>query len=157
MSSVKKEKNFEIFEMSKTDIGQVFSIEKENFNFPWSQNIFNDCIDNGYICKIICNDEKIVGYSISSAFSLEFHIMNISIMKQFQNHGLARMMIQDSYINALKNNCNVIFLECRPSNKIAIHLYESEGFSEVGIRKDYYPSQNGKEDGIIFAKQIFNK
>ena len=37
MSSVKKEKNFEIFEMSKTDIGQVFSIEKENFNFPWSQ------------------------------------------------------------------------------------------------------------------------
>jgi len=83
--------------------------------------------------------------------------MNISIMKQFQNHGLARMMIQDSYINALKNNCNVIFLECRPSNKIAIHLYESEGFSEVGLRKDYYPSQNGKEDGIIFAKQIFNK
>ena len=45
MSSVKKEKNFEIFEMSKTDIGQVFSIEKENFNFPWSQSIFNDCID----------------------------------------------------------------------------------------------------------------
>ena len=40
MSSVKKEKNFEIFEMSKTDIGQVFSIEKENFNFPWSQRIF---------------------------------------------------------------------------------------------------------------------
>ena len=157
MSSVKKEKNFEIFAMSKADIGQVFNIEKENFNFPWSQNIFNDCIDNGYICKIICNDGKVVGYSISSAFSLEFHIMNISIMKQFQNHGLARMMIQDSYINALKNNCNVIFLECRPSNKIARHLYESEGFSEVGIRKDYYPSQNGKEDGIIFAKQIFNK
>ena len=66
--------------------------------------------------------------------------MNISITKQFQNHGLARMMIQDSYINALKNNCNVS-LECRPSNKIAIHLHESEGFSEVGIRKDYYPSQ----------------
>ena len=60
MSSVKKEKILEIFEMSKNDIGQVFAIEKENFNFPWSQNIFNDCIDNGYICKIISNDEKIV-------------------------------------------------------------------------------------------------
>ncbi|GIR92689.1 MAG: hypothetical protein CM15mP93_08760 [Thiotrichaceae bacterium] len=44
--------------MSKTDIGQVFFIEKENFNFPWSKSFFNDCIDNGYICKVICNDEN---------------------------------------------------------------------------------------------------
>ena len=75
-------------------------------------------------------------------------------LRGVDSHGIRLL---PHYINALKNNCNVIFLECRPSNKIARHLYESEGFSEVGIRKDYYPSQNGKEDGIIFAKQIFNK
>ena len=72
-------------------------------------------------------------------------------------YNLNKELLLTIFSIALKNNCNVIFLECRPSNKIAIHLYESEGFSEVGLRKDYYPSQNGKEDGIIFAKQIFNK
>ena len=75
----------------------------------------------------------------------------------FNDKNIINYLSSSLIINALKNNCNVIFLECRPSNKIAIHLYESEGFSEVGLRKDYYPSQNGKEDGIIFAKQIFNK
>jgi len=45
-------------------------------------------------------------------------------------------------------------LEVRPSNIRAINCYSSAGFNEIGCRKDYYPAPNGKEDALLFAKQI---
>ena len=43
-----------------------------------------------------------------------------------------------------------IFLECRISNSKAIKLYEQLGFISQGIRKNYYPN----EDGISYLKEI---
>jgi ribosomal-protein-alanine N-acetyltransferase len=29
------------------------------------------------------------------------------------------------------------------------------GFNEIGIRKNYYPAENGREDAIMLALQLF--
>ena len=47
-----------------------------------------------------------------------------------------------------------IFLEVRPSNTAAIALYNGLGFNEIGIRKDYYPGQDGREDALMLAKEL---
>jgi ribosomal-protein-alanine N-acetyltransferase len=44
-----------------------------------------------------------------------------------------------------------MFLEVRPSNKAAIGLYESMGFNEFSVRKDYYPAINGREDAVLMG------
>jgi len=43
-----------------------------------------------------------------------------------------------------------VFLEVRPSNPIAIHLYESLGFTRVGVRKGYYQATGGREDAWVY-------
>jgi len=55
---------------------------------------------------------------------------------------------------AKENNVNSAFLEVRPSNTYAVQLYESHGFNEVGIRRNYYPAKRGREDAVIFAKEL---
>jgi len=47
-----------------------------------------------------------------------------------------------------------IFLEVRASNTVALNLYEQEGFNRLGLRKAYYPSNEGREDALVFAKAI---
>ena len=42
-----------------------------------------------------------------------------------------------------------MFLEVRPSNPAGYRLYEKNGFAVIGIRRDYYTSDDGKEDAII--------
>ena len=37
---------------------------------------------------------------------------------------------------------------------IAQALYQSLGFTEVGIRKDYYPCEHGKEDALLYTLLI---
>lgn len=45
-------------------------------------------------------------------------------------------------------NKSAVSLEVRQSNRAAINLYKSEGFSKVNIKKDYYPDH---EDALIFT------
>ena len=47
-----------------------------------------------------------------------------------------------------------VFLEVKISNHPAIHLYQSVDFVEMGIRKGYYPSEEGREDALILAKRF---
>ncbi|RRA28422.1 ribosomal-protein-alanine N-acetyltransferase, partial [Cronobacter sakazakii] len=42
-------------------------------------------------------------------------------------------------------------LEVRASNHAARALYESLGFNEATIRRNYYPTSDGREDAIIMA------
>ncbi|MEJ2087830.1 MAG: hypothetical protein P8Y69_05030 [Gammaproteobacteria bacterium] len=47
-----------------------------------------------------------------------------------------------------------LFLEVRPSNVVAAKLYDSLGFSEVGVRKGYYPAPIGQEDARVLALDL---
>jgi ribosomal-protein-alanine N-acetyltransferase len=43
-----------------------------------------------------------------------------------------------------------VFLEVRPSNTVAIRLYEHLGFLRVGMRKGYYQATGGREDALVY-------
>ena len=40
-------------------------------------------------------------------------------------------------------------LEVRPSNTLAIALYQSMGFVEMGRRRGYYQADGGREDALV--------
>ena len=40
-------------------------------------------------------------------------------------------------------------LEVRPSNTLAIGLYRSMGFTEIGRRRAYYQADGGREDALV--------
>jgi ribosomal protein S18 acetylase RimI-like enzyme len=48
----------------------------------------------------------------------------------------------------------IVFLEVRSSNKTAFHIYHRLGFNEIGIRKNYYPSEKGREDAIVLELEL---
>ena len=36
-----------------------------------------------------------------------------------------------------------------PENQLAIALYQSVGFVQVGLRRDYYQAEQGREDALV--------
>ena len=154
MSTAKNLFNISCRPISFNDLPSVIRIENSSYEFPWSEKIFQDCISANYISRVAIKDYKIVGYVIASILSNECHVMNLCIDKKHREEGLGRYLLQDVMIELSRLECDVIFLECRPSNIKAKNLYESEGFCEVGLRKNYYPVKDGHEDAILYAKQI---
>ncbi len=140
--------------MLKEDIDIVMEIELASYDYPWKAKIYQDCLKVGYGCWIMEYAQKVVGYGILTAGAGEAHVLNICIRDDFRRYGMGRMMLNHLQKLAREHNANTIFLEVRMSNIGAYRLYEQEGFSEVGLRKNYYPAANGREDAIIMAREL---
>ncbi len=140
--------------MDLCDLESIMRIENRAYQFPWSQAIFQDCIKAGYHCWVAELDAEIIGYAVFINAAQECYLLNLCINPTLQKRGLGRKLLTSVLNNAKEYNATCVFLEVRPSNRQAIELYESEGFNEVGIRKNYYPATHGREDAIIFAKEI---
>lgn len=138
--------------MDNADLPEVMAIEQHNYVFPWSEGVFADCFRTPTYSNwvLVAVDESIVGYSILSLAAGEAHIMNISVHPNFQRQGAGKKMMEH-LIEYARPRAEQILLEVRPSNPGAIELYRKLGFREIGVRKNYYPAPNGREDAIMFS------
>lgn len=140
--------------MRSSDLPGVIAIEKANYQFPWSEDIFKDCFKANYSCWVCEESDNILGYCILAMAVGEAHVLNICVAPAEQGQGIGRKMMEN-LIEMSRGRAETLFLEVRPSNTVAIALYEAMGFNEIGIRKGYYPAKNGREDAIMLALEIF--
>jgi ribosomal-protein-alanine N-acetyltransferase len=152
--SVSRKDLMRLRRMTVSDLPEVLAIERKNYQFPWEEDIFKDCFKAGYSCWVCEELDKVLGYSLISIAVGEAHILNISVDPVEQKQGIGRKMLEN-LIEVARGKAETIFLEVRPSNIGAIALYEDVGFNEIGIRKGYYPAENGREDAIMLALQLF--
>ncbi len=84
----------------------------------------------------------------------ESHILNLCVNPHSQRMGNGSKLLHYLMEISRKHGADTIFLEVRPSNHIARELYRNAGFNEVGMRRDYYPAKDGREDAIIMARSL---
>ncbi len=137
--------------MSLADLDAVIETESRAYAFPWSRGIFSDCLRGGHECRVMLRDEEIVGHAVLSAAAGEAHLLNVCVRRELQGQGLGRQFVAYLIQRAGVLGAQAMFLEVRPSNKVAIALYESLGFVQVGTRRDYYPGHLGREDALVLA------
>jgi ribosomal-protein-alanine N-acetyltransferase len=137
--------------MQESDLDAVMAIETDIYPFPWTRGIMRDCLRVGYCCWLAVQEEQVVGYCIMSIGAGESHLLNICVHRDWQRQGIASQLLKHMLQLAKRHGAEVCLLEVRPSNISAIEMYEKFGFSEVGVRKSYYPAENGREDALILA------
>lgn len=140
--------------MRATDIRDVMHVENRNYDFPWTEGIFRDCLKAGYHAYVARLDLVLVGYGVMQVAADEAHILNLCIDGTYSRRGYARRLLEHLLAVAANSGAYMTFLEVRPSNPRAVRLYQNAGFNEIGLRKAYYDSANGREDAIVMAKSI---
>jgi ribosomal-protein-alanine N-acetyltransferase len=140
--------------MTDDDVEAVMQVEEAAYPHPWTSGIFRDCLRVGYCCWVCEHAEEIIGYAVMSVAVGECHVLNICVHPRWQGQGLGRKLLTRLLNIGRQHHADTAFLEVRVSNKPAIGLYLSDGFNEVGLRRAYYPAQNGREDALVFAKSL---
>ncbi len=135
-------------------LSALYNIENQAKNFAWTQQMLSSSINSQHIFSVLSNDQKIIGFYILLDCIDCFEILNIVIAPSYQSKGLGSYLLSQLFIQVKSANQNKIFLEVRVSNQSALNFYLKHGFEEVSRRKNYYPTQNGKEDGIIMVKNL---
>ena len=140
--------------MREDDLDTVIAIEQAVYPFPWTRGIFFDCLNIGYLCRVLEFNEKIVAYAVMSVAVGEAHLLTIVVPSSEQGKGYGKKMLNEMITHAVIDNADTMYLEVRTSNKTAIDLYHNRGFNELGIRKRYYPAEKGREDALILALDL---
>lgn len=154
MSAIIKASFSGLRRMDEADLDQVMDIELATYEHPWTRGIFLDCLRVGYQCFVYQQQGIIDAYAVMSIGGGEAHVLSLVVRKAVRKHGLGRMLMQHMIDEARGKGCETLFLEVRPSNDSAIHLYHKMGFNEIGMRRGYYPARNGREDALLMAYSI---
>lgn len=140
--------------MRMEDLKSVMSVERAAYNYPWTEEILRDCLRVGYYCVVCEINGLVVAHGIMSYGVRECHILNVCVHPEFQRKRIATQLIQYLLETARWKGAGVAFLEVRISNTGASNLYKKLGFSEIGIRKNYYPARSGREDALILTLEL---
>jgi [ribosomal protein S18]-alanine N-acetyltransferase len=137
--------------MTYDDLIPICRIEPTIYSHPWTYGNFKDSLDSGYSAWVMEVAGDIVGYALVMMVLDEVHLLNISVAKSHQGQGLGRSLLAQMIEVSRHRQAANMFLEVRVSNTNAIALYETMGFCEMGIRRNYYPTHHGREDAVLMG------
>jgi [ribosomal protein S18]-alanine N-acetyltransferase len=138
---------------------QVIAIERRAFPTPWSLAMFVlELSKPSGVCLAAfatetseeagsgrARAERLVGYLICARYADVWHLMNIAVDPALRRRGIASSLLEQMLERAGPEESYT--LEVRPSNAVAIALYERFGFRPAGTRRRYY--QDTGEDAVI--------
>jgi len=152
--------------MHEQDLNEVMAIEKRVFRHPWSYDFFRLIIsDKNNFIITLKQEQKIIGYGgyhflkthrnflhIPKKYRKLVHLINIAITPEYHRRGFGSFLLETLLKSASKQGAEYCYLEVRPSNTRAIKFYRKEGFSIIGIIKNYYPFDS--ENGLVMGKEL---
>jgi ribosomal-protein-alanine N-acetyltransferase len=140
--------------MCEDDLPRIHRIELASYDYPWSLGNFRDSMRAGYSVWVREAEGEVIGYYVMMAAAGEAHLLNMTIAPIWRRHGLGRELLEHCLTAAQGHRASCLFLEVRPSNTAALALYHSSGFIDLAVRRDYYPSRNGREDAVIMKRDL---
>lgn len=144
----------EFFPMNERDLDSVAALEASLQPFPWSRGNFADSLTAGHSVWVCRQGGELIGFSVLMSVIDEAHLLNIGVGERFQGRGYGARLLRNAMTAARHGGANKLFLEVRPSNERAVELYRHFGFRQIGLRKAYYPAVGGREDALIFDKEL---
>ena len=140
--------------MDERDLDAVVAIEESVHAHPWTRGNFADSLAAGYHCWVARRHRELVAYFVVMIAAGEAHLLNLSVAGGWQRRGIGTELARFAVQLARDYGAASIYLEVRPSNAAARALYAAEAFSEIGVRPDYYPAGEGREDAVIMERKL---
>ena len=142
--------------ITETDVDLIFEIESLCFSSPMTkENIRSILLGKmgiAFVCFDTENEDRLVGYGGMFCVADEAQILNIATHPSFRGKGIGRLVTSTLVQYAVSRGTSYITLEVRESHHVAIGLYKSLGFYEVGRIKKYYKMP--LEDGLIMKLDV---
>lgn len=94
---------------------------------------------------------RIVGYGGFWLMAREAHIGTLAVKPEHRGRGIGELLLATMIERAVELGAEVMTLEVRVSNQVALNLYRKYGFTQVGLRRHYY--SDNQEDALIMSAE----
>ena len=155
MSAVLQTAEARFVALTPARLPALLRVEQRAYPHPWTERNFLDAIGSGYLGQILMAGDELLGYFVAMKGVEEVHLLNIAVAPPYQRQGWARVMLDALAIWSRGQGAQWLWLEVRMSNTRAIAVYERHGYRRVGLRKNYYPADQGqREDAVVMSLRL---
>ena len=146
--SSKPEVRIQIRWMIRRDMVEALAIEKEGFEFPWSEEDFIRCLrQRNCIGMVAESGEKVVGFMIYELHKAKLHILNFAVHPSVRRAGVGAQMVAKLISKLSSHRRTRITLEVRETNLPAQLFFRQQGFRAVRVLRTYY--EDSGEDAFL--------
>lgn len=135
----------------KEHLDDILRIEEECFSLPWTREQLEKQLDEDRYVFLAAEDEAgaAVGYVGLMYVLDEGYISNVAVTLSHRREGIADMLLSELYKKAREKKLSFLTLEARLGNIAAQSLYKKHGYTQVGLRKNFYDKP--REDAVLMT------
>jgi len=141
-----------IRQAKELDIPAIVRLEEQAFNHSLGYTFYvHEILHNPssiiYICEL---NNQIIGVLGIRLLDENAEILNLVVDENYRAQGYGKKLMNEAFKVLEEKQIKNFTLEVRKSNKQARRFYESLGFNNIYIRKDYYEN----EDAYVYIKEV---
>jgi ribosomal-protein-alanine N-acetyltransferase len=134
--------------MIRRDMTEVVGIEREAFEFPWSDEDFTRCLRQrnciGMVGEIA---DSVVAFMVYELQRTRLHVLNFAVLRSHRRLGIGSHMLNKLLGKLTAEHRSRVLLEVRETNLPAQLFFRAHGFRAVSVLKDFY--QDTTEDAYL--------
>ena len=136
------------------DLDAVATLEAACFTNPWTREMLERELRQSPVARVHVlrmPGLRVAAFCASWLFAGELHINTIAVHPDRRRQGLATVLMQHVFSEAVRHGATRALLEVRRSNAPALKLYESLGFTLAAVRRNYYSQP--EEDALVLVRE----
>ena len=134
--------------MIRRDMPDVLAIEREAFEFPWSEEDFTRCLRQRNCIGMVAEyADSVVAFMIYELHRSRLHVLNFAVMRSHRRLGVGTQMLRRLVAKLAPERRSRIVLEVRERNLPAQLFFRTLGYRAISVLKDFY--QDTTEDAYL--------
>lgn len=156
--------------MTEADVPDVLRIERASFAVPWTLATFLGLLRRTDAHLFVAEVERetggsggpgggvrgglltLVGYAVVWVVVDQAELGDLAVDPEWRRRGIGQRLLDAVLERARGQGVRELFLEVRSSNVDAQRLYRSNGFADVGRRRNYY--SRPREDALVLRRWV---
>ena len=139
--------------MIRRDLADVLQIERESFEFEWTEEDFLSCLRQRNCIGMVAElDNRVVGFMIYELHKSKLHILNFAVSPGERRHGIGAQMVEKLVNKLSQQRRQEIVLEVRETNLPAQLFFQSQGFLAVAVVRNHY--EDSSEDAYVMKFRL---
>lgn len=139
--------------MNKPDMPHVLDIERESFEFAWTEEDFLSTLRTNNCLGWVCDDgDRIRGFMVYEILKDKLHVLNFAVALWARRRGVGTQMVEKMIGKLSQQRRQRIVLEVRETNLDAQCFFRAMGFEATEVIRGHY--EDTAEDAYRFVYEI---
>jgi ribosomal-protein-alanine N-acetyltransferase len=140
-------------EAALEDAAALARVHAAAFADPWDAEVIGGFLRSPEVVGLIAEAPP-AAFGLCRRIVDEAEVLTLAVAPEHRRRGLGGALLEAMASRARRAGAKALFLEVARDNDAGLALYQTAGFTEVGVRRAYYSRPTGAMDALVLRRDL---